>query len=111
MTRRSKRELERALDDLDGSEGSAGALVVWKDERTGEFVDANGDPADPDPDAHLIVMREHVITSRKRAEEQGLEILGPAEDTPPERDLVRVPEGRHDAPVETGTRAAPRSRH
>lgn len=93
MTRRSKREVERALDDLGGGEGPAGVAVVWADERTGDLVDANGEPAAPDPDAHLLVIREHVVMSRERAEEQGREILGPAEDTPSGSDAVRVPGG------------------
>lgn len=93
MTRKSKRELERVLDGLDGVEGPADVTVVWEDERTGDLVDVNGDPADPDPDAHLIVIRESGVMSRERAEEQGREILGPAENAPPGRDAVRVPGG------------------
>ena len=93
MTRKSKRELERALNDLDGGEGPADVTVVWEDERTGAIVDANGDPANPDPDARLIVIHESVVMSRERAEEQGREILGLVENAPPGRDAVRVPGG------------------
>lgn len=78
MTRQSRRELERIVDDLagDGLEEQDGWNVseVWGDD-------------DPDPDADLVV-RNEVVMLREDAEREGREVLGPAEDAP--TDAVRV---------------------
>jgi len=63
MTRRSKRELERRLDALDGG-GPArrGLAVAWKDSETGELYAAPCHeerlPATADP---LMVIEETVV--------------------------------------------------
>lgn len=92
MTRKSKREIERALEDIhDGNGGTETVDVVWCGDGEGEFVDQDGEPTEPDPDADtVVVIDETVVMHRDRAEEQGREILGPAEDVPNDRDAVRV---------------------
>jgi hypothetical protein len=81
VTRRSKRSVEDRLDELE-SEATAASTIS---------VSIGGDPAEPDTDADLqININESVVMSRKRAEREGREILGPAEDAPPENDVVRV---------------------
>lgn len=95
MTRLSKREIERILDELTGvteeSDDSDEFHVVWEDEQTGAYVDEAGDPADPAPDdAIMVVIREALVMSRGRAEEEDREILSLAEDMMDGRDLVRV---------------------
>ena len=99
MTRKSRRELERELEDLNDTGGSGDTVdVVWRDERTGEYVDLDGEPTEPDPDTDLlVVMNESVVMSRERAEKEDREILGPAEDVPEGRDVVRVPTPRWDS--------------
>lgn len=79
MTRRSKRELERALadlDDADRGDPAAGGFAVsttWGEEE-------------PDPNADFAIQYQ-IVMSRDRAERDGREILGPA-DAP--GDTVRV---------------------
>ena len=92
MTRKSKREIERALEDiLDGDGGTETIDVVWRSDEEDEFVDQDGKPTEPDPDADtIVVINETVVMHRDRAEEQDREILGPAEDVPDDRDAVRV---------------------
>ncbi|QLD88306.1 hypothetical protein HWV07_04355 [Natronomonas salina] len=97
MTRKSKREIERALNDLEGDRHSPPA-IVYEDPRTGEWYDGEGDDADrvsedefegADP---LIVMQRDpvVVMEREQALEEDREILGPAEDAPAADDPVRV---------------------
>lgn len=92
MTRPSKRELERAIDEIGGVTADDGDVhVVFRDDVTGELVDSTGEQAQLDPDAELnIVWHDSVVMSRDRAQEEGREILGPAEDAPSGRDVVRV---------------------
>lgn len=95
MKRRSKRELERALEELDSDATGSNAdriQVLYRNDRTGELLaERGGDPADPDPEADLtVVIEQSVVVSRDRAEAEGYEILGPAEDVPDGRDAVRV---------------------
>jgi hypothetical protein len=80
MTRRSKRELERALAELAddaGADPTAGTdvAVSWADYETD--TGAGGEL----PERYTVVMR------REDAEREGREILGPADGT---GDLVRV---------------------
>ena len=92
MTRKSKREIERALEDiLDGGGGAETIDVVWRGDEEDEFVDQDGEPTEPDPDADtVVVIDETVVMDRDRAEEQDRVILGPAEDVPDDRDAVKV---------------------
>lgn len=97
MTRKSERELERALETLAGgaTDGAAGGdmvQVLYREDRTGDLVDTDGEPAEPDPDALAIIINESVVMGRDRAEAEGREILGPAEGEhiPAENDVVRV---------------------
>jgi hypothetical protein len=81
------RELERSIVGLEepttGSEQIAVISTGWRETATGSH-----------PDADLVIeVNESLVMSRDRAEQQGREILGPAEDTPPENDAVRVAEG------------------
>ena len=56
MTRRSKRELERAVDDLDGDavdpEDTDAIAIVY--DMGSEYVDADGDPVPTDADGEPI---------------------------------------------------------
>jgi hypothetical protein len=97
MTRKSKREIERAVDDLDDDAGDDDpALSVVYEDHTGDYY-ADRDMTDPveDPDALpgmtvVIAGRDGTcIMTREHAEREGSEILGPAEDAPAE-DAVRV---------------------
>ena len=96
MTRRSRSTsgLDRRLTALetDTAESAPFVEVVWRDDRTGELLDCDGEPADPDPDALMFVINDTVVADRERAEKEGYDILGPAEDVPPGRDAVRVAE-------------------
>lgn len=99
MTRKSKREIERALDDLDGGADDCGVEVVWRDQETGDLRDRDGDLVDQDDlddDAFCVIVRESVVVRRERAEAENMEILGPAEgeNIPDENDAVRVAWGR-----------------
>lgn len=82
MTRRSKRELERAVADLEEEQApedpAAGGYNV-----TAEWVDYDTDP-DPDADVHATY---RVVMERDRAEREDREILGPAEGP---GDLVEI---------------------
>jgi len=90
MTRRSKREIENVLNDLDsGGDGIDDTAVVYRDDRTGHLVDEDGKPVEHDPDADLVVIIEDTLVMlREQAEREGREILGRAEDAP--TDAVRV---------------------
>jgi hypothetical protein len=96
VTRRSRtnQSVERRLASLEAArtdDDSADMVaVLWRDERTGDLVDRDGTPTDPDPDTLMVVINRSVVMPRERAEEQGREILGPATDTPAENDAVRV---------------------
>jgi hypothetical protein len=96
MTRRTRtsRSLDSRLDTLETNTAESAPLVevVWRDDRTGELLDSDGKPTEPDPDALMIIFNETVIVDRERAEAEGYDILAPAEDVPPGRDAVRVAE-------------------
>ena len=96
MTRRSRtgRTLEDRLDTLETTTADSMSRieVLQTDDRTGELLDSDGDPTDPDPGAFTVVFDGAVVTSREQAEKEGYDILGPAEDVPPGRDAVRVAE-------------------
>jgi hypothetical protein len=98
MTRRSRREIETELDDFAdrGTTGSADPMLLFKD-RHGDLYrseDCTGDPValealDVDP-VMILEVSDEVVMTREKAECEGREILGPATDTPPGRDAVRV---------------------
>ena len=94
MTRRGRtsRSVEDRLDNLEmtAAESTTRIEVLHRDDRTGELLDSDGEPADPDPEAFTIIYNETVVASRESAEENGYDILGPAENVPPGRDAVRV---------------------
>ena len=58
--------------------------------QDGELLDSDGEPADPDPEAFTIISNDTVVATRERAEENGYDVLGPAENVPPGRDAVRI---------------------
>ena len=93
MTRqtRTSRSLDTRLDALEttATESESGIEVVWRDDRTGEFYDSDGERVESDPDALTIVVNETVVADREQAEAEGYDILGPAEDAPQD-DVVRV---------------------
>lgn len=103
MTRKSRRELERALEALDRPADGVGGMEIvtlFRDERTGDVVDRDGEPVDPDDgdtdDVAMFIIHESVVMLREDAEAEGREILGPAAgpSIPPENDVVRVaPDG------------------
>lgn len=64
--------------------------MLWRDDRTGELLDSDGEPADPDPDAQTVIYDQTVVADRERAEKEGYDILGPTKDVPPGRDAVQV---------------------
>ena len=65
MTRRSEREVERALakmeDRLGGPSGDVD--VVWSGDGEDEYVDVEGEPTEPDPDADLVVVIDETIVA------------------------------------------------
>lgn len=90
MTRRSKREIERALENLSSTDGETFDVVFRRDWTDG-YVDRDRELIEPNPDADtVVVINQRVVMMRERAEAEGYEILGPAENTPPENDAVRV---------------------
>ena len=94
MTRRGRtsRSVEDRLDELEmnAAESATRVEVLSRDDRTGELLDSDGEPADPDPEACTIIYNETVVASRESAEENDYDILGPAENVPPGRDAARV---------------------
>lgn len=66
MTRKSKREIERELDELDGGESSQDHALVWEDEQTGQWY-ASPDYDTPiektslGSDPLMIIVREEVV--------------------------------------------------
>ena len=95
MTRRGRtsRSAEDRLAELEANAADSRPTlieVLSRDDRTGELLDSDGEPADPDPEACTIICNETVVATRERAEENGYDILGPAENVPPGRDAVRV---------------------
>ena len=95
MTRRGRtgRSVEDRLDDLETDAADSRPTriqVLHRDDRTGDLLDSDGEPADPDPEACTIIYNETVVAAREIAEENGYDILGPAENVPPGRDAVRV---------------------
>ena len=94
MTRKSKREIERAIKELHGEDEEETIDVVWTTPDLNGYMDGDGEPTDVDPDADtVIVINETEVMRRARAEEEGREILGPAEDAAAD-DAVRVAHSR-----------------
>ena len=100
MTRRGRtsRSVEERLDELETNVAKSPTRVevLWRDDRTGELHDRDGDPTEPDSEALVVIFNESVVVSREQVEENGYDILGPAENVPPGRDAVRVAEGSID---------------
>jgi predicted enzyme related to lactoylglutathione lyase len=96
MTRRGRtsRSVERRLDELEtnAAESATRVEVLWRDDRTGELHDRDGDPTEPDSEALVVIFNESVVVSREQAEANGYDILGPAENVPSGREAVRVAE-------------------
>jgi hypothetical protein len=87
MTRKSKREIERAVERM-GVEQADDPVDVWIGYRTSEgWVDADGEPPN-DPDASIRYAG--IVVERAEAEAEGWEILDTI-DTPGETEHVRVP--------------------
>lgn len=94
MTRKSKHDLKRDLEDLEAEADGVGSevfLFAYRDPRTGELTTSDGEPIVPNDRDGLLAVEHTVVMERERAEEHGIEILGPAEDVPNDRDVVRVP--------------------
>lgn len=88
------RDLEERLDALEREFMDSRPVVdvVIRDGH-GNLVDYEGEPTEQDPDADLhFVINRSVVMSRERAIEEGRTILGPAENAPEGRDVVRVSE-------------------
>jgi hypothetical protein len=94
MSHKTKRELERALADLEDAPGTGKKLLVARrDPKTGELTEAStGEPVDPTDHGaeQLVVIERSVVMDREEAEQAGCEVLGPAKDVPPGRDVVRI---------------------
>lgn len=61
MTRKSRREIERLLDKLREAAGVGTKDVqVLRQDDSGDLVDSDGEPVEPDPEADLtvVVVRE-----------------------------------------------------
>lgn len=87
-------DLQERLDALEREFGNSRPVVdvVFRDTH-GNLVDGDGEPAEQDSDADLnVVINRGIVMSRERAIEEGRTILGPAEDVPEGRDVVRVSE-------------------
>ena len=94
MTRKSKREIERALDGLGDDTNDGDALsVVYRDASTGDYYADKEmtEPIDKDdsPGVTACISRG-LVMFREQAEREGREILGPAESAPDGNDAVRV---------------------
>jgi len=85
MTRKSKREIERAVDDLDGGGEDDDSLRV--------VISKPGGDSMPNPDGgegfDVVIESSVCVMMREQAEREGYDILGPAEDVPAD-DAVRV---------------------
>lgn len=86
-------DLRDSLRQMEERLGATNTLaVVREDPVTGEWTDTDGEPVDKeaiegDP---LVVIQNALVMPREQAEREGRDILGPAEGTPPENDVVRV---------------------
>ena len=101
MTRKSKREIERKVDDLadrdspGDDDGDGGPVIVW--ETDDGYVDADGESVPTTDDGEpvrpswgpVIIFKRSLVMFLEQAEREGYEILGPAEDAPAD-DAVRV---------------------
>jgi len=90
MTRKNRREIENAVEELDTGTDESGIHVVYKHPKTGAYYDMDGDEIDPPDDSLLIVLSHTVVMDREKAEAEGKEIIGPAEDTNDYGDYVRA---------------------
>lgn len=83
MTRKSRREIESAVADMDsdgdGFDLSGGWRFVYRDPQTGRLYDGRGDTPDPIEDlpetVTPVVQRRAVTMMRERAEREGREII------------------------------------
>ena len=91
MSRKAKRELERAVRDLKPYPRRGTVDVCFRDEQTGEPVDEDGNPIERDPNVdHSVEITMALVLECLKAERRGYEILGPAKDVPEGRYVVRV---------------------
>lgn len=96
--RPSRRQIERRLDDLETA-ATGELLVVHEDPKTGEWYRGRGEDAvrvdevEAEAADQVVVIHDTLVMERSRAIEEGFEILGPAEDVPNDRDIVRVASG------------------
>lgn len=81
MARKSRREIESAVEDMDSDQaiGPGGWRFVYRDPQTGRLYDGRGDTADPVEDlpetVTPVVQRRAVTMMRERAEREGREIV------------------------------------
>lgn len=85
----TKHNVERRLNDLEPDTRDDDVDILWRDERTDDLVDTDGEPADHDPDSMSVIVTETVVMEREQAEQENRTILGPA-DTPGGGDIVEV---------------------
>jgi hypothetical protein len=89
-----RKDLKERLADLEDQVHEEDVQVLWDAIGTDELVDRTGEPAEFDPNAETVVIHRSLVMPREQAEEEGRKILGPAEDTPPESDAVKVAWGK-----------------
>jgi len=96
MTRRSRREIERAVEDLggDGDGDGGGLLPVYQDPVTGTYYDTDHDPLPTDTvenhDGMVVKLSRNVVLPREQAEREGRTIVAPA-DVPADGHVVVRP--------------------
>lgn len=97
MTRKSKREIERGIQDFGGADDSFHpSTVVHRDPVTGKLYDGWGPEADPVetlPDGDPFVIRRSETVRRERALADDREILEDVEDAPEDIVVVRIEPG------------------
>jgi hypothetical protein len=88
MTRKSRREIERALDDLAAGDRhplAGPTCMVYRDPVTNKLYEGRGEDAAPvedvPADAGLIVQTRTVCMPREQAEREDREILEVVNDT------------------------------
>ena len=99
MTRESRREIERTVEDLEPNADDDPALPppirsVYRDPVTHRLYEGRGDDADPvetvPEDGTLIVGTRALVMDRDQAKREGREIIGPVDDAPDGVVRVRI---------------------
>lgn len=119
MTRKSRRELKRDLEDLSDEArredaGAGGGVTVYEDPVTGKLFEGYGEDAAPvrsAPDAaRVVVLTRTVSMDRAEARRQGRDVVRDL-DTNTDAVVVRVPHAEHvdteaavELPEDTGRR-------